>query len=1080
MTLIPSRAVTKIVQPSRSRLLLHRPQLVDFLHRRLDCKLVLICASAGYGKTSLLIDFADATQLPVAWYSLDSSDGDPQVFLEYLIAAIQHRFPQTGVEPQRILTSCTVNCDVESKAAAFDAVVGALVTEMHEKIADHFAIVLDDYHIVDESAEINRLVDLLLAYLPEKAHLIISSRTMPSKLALPRLMARQQIAGLGTEELQFTAEEIRALVRQDYQVELSAQESADLAERSEGWIAGILLTTPSLSRGLGRRLVQRHRKREKVFQYLATEAFAQVDPEVQHFLLDCSVLFRMEAAMCDELRGTQNAASMLRTLEEQNLFVVRLNDETSGPYYRFNNLYHEFLRQRLMDTHPTRWRELNRRAAALYEVSDVLQGQAIAHYLDAGMPNDAAHVIERIAQPTFDSGHWTTLAHWIDSLPEEVLSAHPTLVVSRGMVFAETGKIAEAEAAYAQAIRIYKRRGDKVEAAKVVVWRAVLWRQIGRYREAVRACEHVLDILHKSKSRSDEARAYRTLGTAGAYLDDPDDVKQLEKALKLYQALRDEVRVAWLHHDIGTSLRFHGSPHADEHFRQALAYWRRSHNIIGLATTLNSIGVSYHETGRYAEALQTLEEARSIAQQAGNRRNEAFALASQGDIYRDRGDAARVGELYRQVLELSEPLKGFILTYALIALGEAYRLSNDAEYAESYLTRALDIAHAHRSDYEIGLAETAMGIWRSQAGKTREAMTHLARAVKVLEMHKPDRSRARLHLAQEYLLQEERSEARRQLLAIAERELPQGSASIPFVAADRNLIEPVIAFACSENISNGYYVPALERLTQNPVGGAHRVDGGVHIQVQALGKTRVTVTGQLVTKEHWGQEPVKELFFLLLAHPEGVRREMILESLWPNRSAGAAADSFHTVKGLLRKVIPDCVVHEHGEYRLRRELQIEYDVAQFEAFIQRAENSPDDQARSDDLERAVALYGGDYFEDSYGDWAIELRTRLRQMYLGALIELAKINAQQGNLASAIAHYQKYLEKDRDCEEVYRALMRLQFQAGDRSGAVKTYQQCARVLEDELEISSPSPETQELYEQMIRGSLVPASALSEPV
>ena len=186
---ISPRVVTKIVQPSRSRLLLHRSRLVDFLRQHVHLKLIILSASAGYGKTALLTDFAQDTTLPVCWYQLDASDRDPQVFLEYLIAAIHRRFPKVGERAQTVLGSGTDAC-------AGDLVIGALSTEIQENIPDPFVIILDDYHTVAESEAINHLMDTMLLLFPEKAHLILSSRTLPAGLALTRLAVRQEVAAL--------------------------------------------------------------------------------------------------------------------------------------------------------------------------------------------------------------------------------------------------------------------------------------------------------------------------------------------------------------------------------------------------------------------------------------------------------------------------------------------------------------------------------------------------------------------------------------------------------------------------------------------------------------------------------------------------------------------------------------------------------------------------------------------------------------------------------------------------------------------------------------------------------------------
>ncbi|MEW5718841.1 MAG: hypothetical protein AB1817_09460, partial [Chloroflexota bacterium] len=421
------RAITKILLPSKRTHLLHRSRLVNFLHEHIERKLLLVSASAGYGKTSLLIDFAHETSLPVCWYSLDASDADPKIFFQSIIAALRHTFPTFGARTSRLLENVSLTREVEVS-------VGALVTEIYENIPGYFVLVLDDYHAVEESEAVNRILDTFLRLLPENAHIILASRTLPSKLTLTRLTARQEIAGLGINDLRFTPEEIRALVKQNYQTDLSNAQANELAETSEGWIAGILLTTHTLWRGLFQDLVRLQGPHSHVFTYLASEVLTQQSVELQQFLLDSAILDELTPEMCDALLGRANSAETLRLIEQRNLFIVRLEQE--GAWYRYHHLFQEFLQARLRESDAARWRALNHRAAELYGAR-ALPDRAIAHYLKAELFDDAARVIENIGQATFDAGHLTTLARWIDALPTEMLRAYPRLLLWHAIVFSE-------------------------------------------------------------------------------------------------------------------------------------------------------------------------------------------------------------------------------------------------------------------------------------------------------------------------------------------------------------------------------------------------------------------------------------------------------------------------------------------------------------------------------------------------------------------------------------------------------------------------------------------------------------------
>lgn len=1052
------RVVTKIVQPSQSRLLLHRARLVDFLQQRIHAKLVILSAPAGYGKTTLLIDFARETNLPICWYQLDASDRDPQVFLEYLAASIHRRFPAVGDRADAVLGCGT-------SAGDWNTVIGALVTEIQERILDPFMIVLDDYHLVADSPAINHILDTLLLLLPEKAHLVLSSRTLPTGLALTRLAVRQQLVALGPNDLRFTAEEIRSLFYQHSRTSLSLEQAAEVAKGSEGWIAGVLLTTPTLSDGLLQRLASTQ-TREALYEFLANETFVHLPVQIQTFLLHSAVLNRLDAAVCNAVLQVDNSADMLRHIEDLNLFLVR-EDETDRPIYRYHTLFQEFLRHRLAGTDPALWQQLNRRAAEFCEHDAEYHDQAIGHYMSAGLPTEAARVIQTLAQPMLDAGHWSTLAGWIDALPIDLLDMRAQLVVTRAIAYAEMGQPDRAEQTYSQALALYKARGDALGMARTSVWRAMLLRLRGDYPQAVEVCRQALNTLRAHGALAEQARAWRILGSTHVLLGEfPSCIRELEQSLQLYQELGDELRVAWLQHDIGTALRHYGDSSADAHFRQALEYWERTGNSVGMALTLNSIGVGYHQDGYLSRAIEVLEEARSLASRMGNRRSEAFALASLGDVYRDRGDHSHALDLYRQAADLGRNYDGFVYSYALTAFGETYRLAGAIEQAAEYLSQALEAAQAHQSNYEIGLARTGLGILQEMQSQTECAIVHLKQAIEWLKTAPRDEARARVHLAAVYFGIDKREKAKHQLRALAARNAPIQPTSIPFLVADRTLLLPVLRFAVDEDLGSGYFRPALEKATDtSALVGQTLQQTGPRILVRALGPLYIAVGDRVPTRREWGSHWVSELFVLALHHSDGLLKEDVLEAFWSHKPAAQAIASFHNACYRLRRVIPGGLPYEDGRYTLSPELTVDYDVWQFTRLIRRARASHQNGERMEDYRAAVALYRGDFFPECYSDWCSEIRDDLRRQYLDALLTLAQAT-ETPEPGQAAQYYRTFIEKEPDREDVYRALMRLQYRMGDRTGAIKTYEQCATVLREELNVPKPSRETVELYERII--------------
>ena len=423
--------MTKFLLPRRREDLLTRQRLLDQLYDMIDYKVVMISAPAGYGKTSLLVDFAADLEHPVCWYALDAGDRAPRVFLEHLVLSVQRRFPQFGEQTLRALDAAS---DLRDGAPG---VVKVMVNEIVETIPRWFVLVLDDYHTLGEggsgdtgsrdvasegatsegvAGEIGAILSNFLVYQSDQCLTFITSRVVPDLPLIIRLVARGGVGGLGQAELRFRPSEVQDLFAQNYGVTLNEDEAQDLVEQSEGWITGLLLTATSRWREEVTRLMQARDARQPINEYLAQEVFEHQDPAMQQFLLDSATLQAMNTHLLEEVLGLEDCEEMLERAETHNLFVSKL--ETG--WYRYHRLFAEYLQKRFREEQPARWRTLHLREAAWFEAQDSLE-RAVDHYLEAGEQMEAARLMSVQAHQLFVDGRWATLMDWRHSLTGETL-----------------------------------------------------------------------------------------------------------------------------------------------------------------------------------------------------------------------------------------------------------------------------------------------------------------------------------------------------------------------------------------------------------------------------------------------------------------------------------------------------------------------------------------------------------------------------------------------------------------------------------------------------------------------------------
>jgi LuxR family maltose regulon positive regulatory protein len=447
---------TKLSAPRTAAHLLDRPHVLQRLQRGLKRPLTLIAAPAGFGKTTALRAWAQLQALPhdaspeappdampdeptpVAWVSLDVGDNDAVQFWTYVCAALDRAHPGAAATALSMLQA--------RRPPPFPVVVHGLLNALAALTRD-VALVLDDFHLITTPA-IHEAVASLLEHPPAQLHLYLATRTIPP-LPLARLRAYDRVNEIRADDLRLRPDETAAFLAEVMRVELPVEDVLRLAERTDGWIAGLQLAGLSLQGhpDPSRFVATFGGSHRHVLTYLGEEVFAAQPTEVQSFLLETALLERMCAPLCDAVTGRQDGQAMLERLERANLFLTPLDDE--GRWYRYHHLFAELLRHRLRQERPpeegsARIAELHRRAARWLEgVGWIVE--AAEHLLAAKDADAAAALIERAAREWLKRGDATTLLRLMERLPETVLAARPHLCLYQVSAFFFVGRLEEAE-----------------------------------------------------------------------------------------------------------------------------------------------------------------------------------------------------------------------------------------------------------------------------------------------------------------------------------------------------------------------------------------------------------------------------------------------------------------------------------------------------------------------------------------------------------------------------------------------------------------------------------------------------------
>src|SRR3989440_584873 len=412
---------TKLHPPLPRAHLVRRPQLAARLTQGVMGPLTLVSAPAGFGKTTLLARWLAESGMPVAWLSLEAGDNELVRFLSYLIAALQTLDPRVGAVALALLQM--------PQQARAETVLTLLTNDVgsHGRDGGDFALVLDDYHVIEAKA-IDMALTYLVEHLPPQMHLVIATREDP-QLPLARLRARGHLTELRAADLRFTASEAAEFLTQVMDLSLSAADIAALEDHTEGWIAGLQLAALSMQGhqdvpGFIRAFAGDHRY---IVDYLVEEVLKRQPEPVRSFLLQTAILDRLSGPLCDAVTGQAEGNARLEALERGNFFVVALDDKRH--WYRYHHLFAEVLSAHLMAEQPDQVSTLHQRASEWYEHHSSA-ADAIRHALAACDFARAADLVELAWPGMRRSRQEATLLGWLKALPDELVHCRPVLGVA--------------------------------------------------------------------------------------------------------------------------------------------------------------------------------------------------------------------------------------------------------------------------------------------------------------------------------------------------------------------------------------------------------------------------------------------------------------------------------------------------------------------------------------------------------------------------------------------------------------------------------------------------------------------------
>ena len=659
--------MSKLLRPLVRPGTVGRSSLLEQLANGDAHRIVSVVAPPGYGKTTLLSQWAERSGQAFSWVSVTEPDNDPKVLLTYVAAALDAVEPISG----RVF---------DALASPGSSVPGAVVPRLGSAFASvtcPVVLVLDDVHIL-HNRECRAALSALADHVPEGSRLVLAGRAEPP-LRIARLRAEGRLLEIGPGQLSLTHGEASALLANAGAV-LDEDEVTELHRRTEGWPVGLYLAALYLREGglVGGATVSFSGDDRFVSDYVESEFLARISRRQRVFLTRTAVLERMSGPLCEAVLSAPGAAATLAALAGSNMLLVPL--DRSGEWYRYHHLFRDMLLAQLHRQEPAGAPVLRRRAAH-WCLRNGLPEEALEYSIAAGDVDTAARLVEKLGVPAHRRGQFTTIQRWFRWLEDRGgIEGHPMAAVLAGLFFALTGRPAEAERWADVVDRWQHGERGQVHAPHAEAHAAIL---------RALMCRGGIE-----RMRADADEAVRRCAAEGIVTPAP----------ALYRGVAQVL----------SGDREGG----DASFADAVSAGERAGAHETLAVTLCERSLVAMAHGQWGRAEALADQAGTVLRRAGIEESYATPLicAAQGRLALRRADAAAA----RQKLVSAQRLR-HLLTYAMPQLAVQARI----ELARVHLALA-DIAGARTLMEEIDellRRRPGLGILAGEARELRERLS---------------------------------------------------------------------------------------------------------------------------------------------------------------------------------------------------------------------------------------------------------------------------------------------------------------------------------------------------------------------
>ncbi|MHB1587019.1 MAG: BTAD domain-containing putative transcriptional regulator [Acidiferrobacteraceae bacterium] len=1004
-----------------------------------------VTGPAGSGKTTLIRSYFSARGIPGLWHTLHAADGDPATFVGHLTQLVRDAAPRRRFSPPAL---------TPEYLPGLPAFTRLYFTLFYARLRRPAVFVIDDHHELPQGSPVQAMLVEALSHLPPGVRAVVISRnSAPPEFA--RLQVNRQMQVLGWPDLRLTQAETAGLIRHLARQSSGAARARYLYERSDGWIAGVILLLEEAARKDPAPLPSNDRGRTLLFDFFAGEIFNRLDATEQKVLRRCAMLAKITAGMAERLSGEKTAGAILERLYRRHCFVDRR--DAAEPVYRWHALFRQFLLARNAEVSTPKERVRAHYAAARLLETDGQIEEAAEQYQEAQAWPDLSRVLLAEAVGWIAAGRHQTLAKWLDAIPAAWFEQDPWLSYWRGVSWFPFDPIEGRvwfERAFNQFVIADSPRGLLLSWAGAVETFLFLWDDFTGLDRWIAWLDDRPELTSVFPSPDVEARVALALFAALVFRrpDHPDLPGWLDRVLRLSETpTNPELQISalflaafyllWIGRvgDVGVLI---------ERINQSV---KRS-QIAPVLILQRKVTEATHAwfTAAFDIAFRVVDEGLAMAEETGAHvwdhrllAQGAYAALSQGDLEKARSYLARMSAV-------TDPTRTLDVSHHhLLCTWEAY-VRGDYPAALEHGRHAARLAAQMGTLFPEALCRQGIAHVLHATGRHEDARNEIGRTRAIGRAMKSDYLEFIADLTDaDELLQTGGDPAHiqeylRRGLALAR---DRGLVNFPFWQPE--MMSRVCGAALNAGIEVVYARDLIKKRGLLPDPASSVESWPWHYRIFTFGGFRLVRDGKPVAFP--GKTPRKPLDLLkrLAAEPRGVSYQAIEDALWPEAEGDRAHHALETALYRLRRLLDaEAITAEDGRLRLDPRYCWS-DVWAWKRLLDEITSRLNRDDNPQELAvlagRAAECYAGPYLAGDMALWVVSERERLHQRWCRHLERLGQHLERHGQWEAAADCYRRAIDDVPDTEAFYHRLVTVCERLGHTAEAERVRAQLRTML-----------------------------------